>query len=72
MEEVEKKKKKKNQYIIGIVYIIKQNNFTIICIVFSNHICIISQGGWENDETVQDAAIREAVEEAGVRGELVV
>ncbi|KAB1225004.1 Nudix hydrolase 16, mitochondrial [Morella rubra] len=27
-------------------------------------------GGWENDETVQEAAVREAIEEAGVRGEL--
>ena len=32
----------------------------------------IMQGGWENDETVEEAAIREAVEEAGVRGELLV
>ena len=30
------------------------------------------QGGWENDETVEQAAVREAVEEAGVRGDLVV
>lgn len=30
------------------------------------------QGGWENDETVEEAAVREAVEEAGVRGELMV
>ncbi|EXB38302.1 Nudix hydrolase 16 [Morus notabilis] len=29
-------------------------------------------GGWENDETVEQAAVREAVEEAGVRGDLVV
>ncbi|KAK2985559.1 hypothetical protein RJ640_015195 [Escallonia rubra] len=27
-------------------------------------------GGWENDETVEEAAAREAVEEAGVRGVL--
>ncbi|KAE8076190.1 hypothetical protein FH972_014854 [Carpinus fangiana] len=27
-------------------------------------------GGWENDETVQEAAVREAIEEAGVRGDL--
>jgi 8-oxo-dGTP pyrophosphatase MutT (NUDIX family) len=30
------------------------------------------QGGWENDETVEEAAAREAVEEAGVRGDIVV
>lgn len=30
------------------------------------------KGGWENDETVEEAALREAVEEAGVRGELLV
>jgi hypothetical protein len=28
------------------------------------------QGGWENDETVEAAAMRETVEEAGVRGRL--
>lgn len=27
-----------------------------------------SQGGWESDETVEEAACREALEEAGVRG----
>lgn len=32
----------------------------------------IMKGGWENDETVEEAAVREAVEEAGVRGELLV
>lgn len=26
------------------------------------------QGGWENDETLGEAACREALEEAGVRG----
>lgn len=26
------------------------------------------QGGWENDETIDEAARREALEEAGVRG----
>lgn len=29
-----------------------------------------NQGGWENDETVVEAARREALEEAGVRGEI--
>ncbi|KAL0007189.1 hypothetical protein SO802_008691 [Lithocarpus litseifolius] len=33
---------------------------------------IFWEGGWENDETVQEAAVREAIEEAGVRGELMV
>lgn len=28
------------------------------------------QGGWENDETLEAAAMRETVEEAGVRGRL--
>lgn len=32
---------------------------------------LFPKGGWENDETVEEAALREAVEEAGVRGELV-
>ncbi|KAM1251731.1 hypothetical protein ACFX13_040658 [Malus domestica] len=31
---------------------------------------LFPKGGWENDETVEQAAVREAVEEAGVRGEL--
>ncbi|XP_010547362.1 PREDICTED: nudix hydrolase 16, mitochondrial-like [Tarenaya hassleriana] len=29
---------------------------------------LFPKGGWENDETVEEAAAREAVEEAGVRG----
>ncbi|XP_009598985.1 nudix hydrolase 16, mitochondrial-like isoform X1 [Nicotiana tomentosiformis] len=32
---------------------------------------LFPKGGWENDESVEDAAIREAIEEAGVRGDLV-
>lgn len=32
--------------------------------------CMLSQGGWEADETVEAAAARETVEEAGVRGTL--
>ncbi|KAL8479819.1 hypothetical protein ACS0TY_026676 [Phlomoides rotata] len=32
---------------------------------------MLKQGGWENDETAEEAAEREAVEEAGVRGDLV-
>ncbi|XP_057978786.1 nudix hydrolase 16, mitochondrial [Malania oleifera] len=31
---------------------------------------LFPKGGWENDETVEEAAVREAVEEAGVRGDL--
>ncbi|CAA6673486.1 unnamed protein product [Spirodela intermedia] len=31
---------------------------------------LFPKGGWENDETVEDAAEREALEEAGVRGEI--
>jgi NADH pyrophosphatase NudC (nudix superfamily) len=34
--------------------------------------CFLLQGGWENDETVEQAAAREAIEEAGVRGDIVV
>lgn len=29
---------------------------------------VYCQGGWEDDETVEEAACREALEEAGVRG----
>ncbi|EEE60155.1 hypothetical protein OsJ_13060 [Oryza sativa Japonica Group] len=32
---------------------------------------LFPKGGWENDETVEQAAAREAVEEAGVRGDIV-
>lgn len=32
---------------------------------------LFPKGGWENDETVEEAARREAVEEAGVRGVIV-
>ncbi|XP_072993112.1 nudix hydrolase 16, mitochondrial [Typha latifolia] len=31
---------------------------------------LFPKGGWENDETVEEAAVREAVEEAGVRGDI--
>lgn len=31
---------------------------------------LFPKGGWENDETAEQAAIREAMEEAGVRGDL--
>ncbi|EFJ15737.1 hypothetical protein SELMODRAFT_73964 [Selaginella moellendorffii] len=31
---------------------------------------LFPKGGWETDETVEEAAVREALEEAGVRGDL--
>ncbi|BBN10811.1 diphosphoinositol-polyphosphate diphosphatase [Marchantia polymorpha subsp. ruderalis] len=31
---------------------------------------LFPKGGWETDETVEEAALREALEEAGVRGDL--
>ncbi|KAF8396265.1 hypothetical protein HHK36_017880 [Tetracentron sinense] len=31
---------------------------------------VFPKGGWENDETVEAAAVREAIEEAGVRGDI--
>lgn len=41
----------------------------LLCEVHTSmHIC--PQGGWEADETVEAAALRETVEEAGVRGTL--
>jgi diphosphoinositol-polyphosphate diphosphatase len=33
-------------------------------------ITLFCQGGWEDDETVLEAASREALEEAGVKGTL--
>ncbi|XP_074558040.1 nudix hydrolase 16, mitochondrial-like [Curcuma longa] len=32
---------------------------------------LFPKGGWENDETVEEAAVREALEEAGVKGDIV-
>jgi len=43
-----------------------QFSFSDYCVVFP------LKGGWENDETVEEAAVREAIEEAGVRGDLMV
>ncbi|KAM0936019.1 putative NUDIX hydrolase domain-containing protein [Dioscorea sansibarensis] len=36
----------------------------------NRHDLVFPKGGWENDETVYEAACREALEEAGVRGVL--
>lgn len=36
----------------------------------SFYVALSHQGGWETDETDQQAAIREAIEEAGVRGKI--
>ncbi|XP_068662574.1 nudix hydrolase 16, mitochondrial-like isoform X2 [Aristolochia californica] len=33
---------------------------------------LFPKGGWENDETDREAAVREALEEAGVRGDIMV
>lgn len=60
---------------LSLLNIILMNSF-IPAMYFSLMIVLISDwkflGGWENDETVEEAAKREAVEEAGVRGELMV
>lgn len=31
---------------------------------------VLSQGGWEIDESIEDAALRETLEEAGVVGDV--
>lgn len=36
--------------------------------ILKNFTCYTCQGGWEDDETVTEAACREALEEAGVKG----
>jgi len=33
-------------------------------------VCFHKQGGWESDETIKQAASREALEEAGVQGNI--
>lgn len=43
-------------------------NITVL--YFNVSPCSSLQGGWEDDETILEAACREAVEEAGVRGKL--
>ncbi|KAL4191949.1 hypothetical protein AMTRI_Chr06g169830 [Amborella trichopoda] len=34
----------------------------------NRHDLVFPKGGWEDDESVEDAALREALEEAGIRG----
>mmetsp|Transcript_659 Transcript_659/g.1544 ORF Transcript_659/g.1544 Transcript_659/m.1544 type:complete len:113 (+) Transcript_659:405-743(+) len=36
----------------------------------NRNVLTLPKGGWEEDETLEDAAVRETIEEAGVRGEL--
>ncbi|KAL2939553.1 Nudix hydrolase 13 mitochondrial [Bienertia sinuspersici] len=36
----------------------------------SRHDLVFPKGGWENDETIHEAACREAFEEAGIRGNI--
>lgn len=44
-------------------------DYFVITQMYDGH-AVDSQGGWEADETVEAAAARETVEEAGVRGSL--
>ncbi|EFJ25227.1 hypothetical protein SELMODRAFT_99897 [Selaginella moellendorffii] len=47
------------------------DNVRILMISSLNgHGLVFPKGGWEFDETVEDAACREAAEEAGVRGQI--
>ena len=57
---------------IPIRKIIQNNNIDYsICMIRSNknNDLIFPKGGWEENETKEQAAIREAFEEAGVKGE---
>ncbi|KAL9229378.1 hypothetical protein vseg_004850 [Gypsophila vaccaria] len=46
-----------------------QDSLEVLMISSPNrHDLVFPKGGWENDETVHEAACREAFEEAGVRG----
>ncbi|RWV80280.1 hypothetical protein GW17_00058475 [Ensete ventricosum] len=50
----------------------EHNGFTSICIIslpsLPSWFLLTLQGGWETDETIEQAALREALEEAGVQG----
>lgn len=41
---------------------------TLFSHIFALSVLFCGQGGWEDDETVVEAACREALEEAGVKG----
>lgn len=44
---------------------------SILCVIFVQFLpSHLLQGGWEDDESIEEAACREALEEAGVRGVL--
>lgn len=49
-------------------------NVSSVEMLFSDYVDVVFplKGGWENDESVEEAAAREAIEEAGVRGDLMV
>ncbi|KAI8971221.1 NUDIX hydrolase domain-like protein [Pilobolus umbonatus] len=58
--------------IAGCIAIDHQQN-KVLLISSSKHedVWVLPKGGWENDETKEEAAIRETYEEAGVKGRLV-
>ena len=53
-------------------YVVRSSLITMIVPIWLMIFNLLMQGGWENDETVEEAAAREAIEEAGVRGDIVV
>ena len=55
-----------------VTYVARSSLMTMIVPIWLMIFNFLMQGGWENDETVEEAAAREAIEEAGVRGDLVV
>uniref|UniRef100_A0A803LR99 Nudix hydrolase domain-containing protein n=1 Tax=Chenopodium quinoa TaxID=63459 RepID=A0A803LR99_CHEQI len=49
----------------------KEDSLEVLMVSSPNrHDLVFPKGGWENDETVHEAACREAFEEAGVKGNL--
>ncbi|KAI8371882.1 NUDIX hydrolase domain-like protein [Blakeslea trispora] len=48
----------------------KTNRVLVISSSKHKHVWVLPKGGWENDETIEQSAEREAYEEGGIRGKV--